>query len=144
MTRPVAALTSGLLVRKGMAQPLAVERTERPSLEVPLTFLPFKRQQQSNVHQFPPLETEPQAARERSAASKLAGLWRALTSRWGLPTILFVAGLSMVSVVAVTGPGPAPAAATADIAVQASRPPGPTPVTWVDHGLLANPALAGR
>jgi len=144
MTRPAAALTSGLLVPKGMARPLVLERMERPGQDVALTFLPFERQEQSNGHRLPPLETGPQATRARNAARRLASLWGTLASRWGLPTILFVVGLGMVSVVAVTGPGPAPAVASAKIAVQASRPLGPTPVTWVDHGLLANPALAGR
>ena len=144
MTRPVAELTSGLLVRKGMGRPLDLEPTERAPNELTLTFRPFNGQAQSNVHRVLPLVTAAQATRARGAASRLAGAWRALASRWGLPTILFVAGLAMVSVVAVIGRGPELAAAAANISVPASRPLGPTPVTWVDHRLMANPALAGR
>lgn len=143
MTRPVAALSSELLVRKGMALPLGLEPTERTPLDVALTVRPPNGRTGANVHRLAPTAAGP-AIRVRGATGRLAGAWRALASRWGVPTILFIAGLTMVSVVAVSGPGSAPAVAVVGYSASDSRPLGPTPVTWVDNGLIANPALAGR
>lgn len=147
MSRPVAALSSQLLVRKGSAQPLGLEPTERTPYDVAVAVRPSSARERSNVHQLPPTASDASdlpVSRPRDAAARLGDAWGALASRWGLPTMLFVAGMGMVVVVAVTGPGPAPVAQAATFAAPTSRPMGPTPVSWVDNGLMAHPGLAGR
>ncbi len=144
MSRPVAALSSELLVRKGSARPLGLEPTERTPYDVALAVRPSDTLAQSNVHQLPPTASAVPPTRSRDAAARLVDAWRALAAQWGLPSILFVAGIGMVTVVAATGPGSSPVGDFATYEAPASRPLGPTPVTWVDNGLMANPALAGR
>jgi hypothetical protein len=144
MSRPVAALNSQLLVRKGSARPLGLEPTERTPYDVAIAVRPSGGPAQSVVHQLPPTVPAEPETRPRDAVGRIAGVWSALASRWGLPSILFIVGLGMVTVVAATGPGAAPAVEPATRASPVSRPMGPTPVTWVDDGLMAHPGLAGR
>ena len=144
MSRPVAALSSQLLVRKGTARPLGLEPTERTPYEVARAVRPSGAVGQSNVHQLPSAESATPAVRPRDVAGRLADAWHTLAARWGLPSILFIVGLAMVTIVATTGPGPAPAVAAYGYPAPVSRPMGPTPVTWVDDGLMAHPGLAGR
>ena len=141
MTRPVAALTSGLLVRKGMASPLGLQPTEQTPDDVVLAVRPSLALVEP---QADPADPPPPVARARDPLWRLTRLWSVLARRWGLPTLLFVAGLSMIAIVAVTGPGTAPPASAIGSMAPISRPPGPTPVTWLDRGLMAHPALAGR
>ena len=141
MTRPVAALTSQLLVRKGMAQPLGL----RPNEPTPIEIAESVRPSLALVHAQGAPEIPARApVRMRSPLAGIARAWSALAMRWGLPTILFVAGLGIIAIVAVTGPADGPAVVTKQIIVPVQRPAGPTPVHWVDDGLMANPALAGR
>lgn len=155
MSRPVAALSSQLLVRKGSARPIGLEPTEWTPHDVARAIRPSdadgqSAEGQSNVHQLPPAAPDQPVSRSRVTAARVGEVWSALASRWGLPTILFVAGIGMVTIVAATGPGSspgsaaAPVAAGASYAAPASRPMGPTPVNWVDDGLMAQPGLAGR
>ena len=141
MTRPVAALTSELLVRKGMAQPLGLRPNEPTPVEVAESVRPslalVPAQEPSEI----PARLPP---RTRNPLDGLSRAWSALAMRWGLPTILFVAGLGIIAGVAVSGPVDGPAVVTKQIIVPVQRPQGPTPVHWVDDGLMANPALAGR
>ena len=81
--------------------------------------------------------------RPRGTGARLLAAGSALAARWGLPSILFVAGLGMVAVVALTGPSAAPQP-PAGYAAPLVRPSGPMPVTWIDDGVLADPALAAR
>ena len=142
MTRPVAALSSDLLVRKGMARPLGLEPTERTPHDVVLAVRPALAQPRPKARQLPFVAPVLPAIRSGAAVARLVDVWSVIAARWGLPTILFVVGVSMVTAVAVTGTAPGPAAAS--FAAPTSRPPGPTPVTWNDNGVTANPALAGR
>ncbi len=141
MSRPVAALTSELLVRKGMAQPLGLRPNEPTPIEVAESIRPslalVHAQDGSDIPAPPPVRT-------RNPLAGIARAWSALAMRWGLPTILFVAGLGIIAVVAVTGPAEGPSVVTKQIIVPVQRPAGPTPVHWVDDALMANPALAGR
>lgn len=141
MTRPVAALTSELLVRKGMAQPLGL----RPNEPTPVEVAESVRPSLALVHDHEPSETPVLLPpRTRNPLDRLSRTWSALAMRWGLPTILFVAGFGIIAGVAVSGPVDGPAVVTKQIIVPVQRPQGPTPVHWVDNGLMANPALAGR
>ena len=143
MTRPVAALTSELLVRKGMARPLGLQPTEQTPNDVVLAVRPAlslvdppsKPTPNSYRPLYPPIRT-------RRTMARLSRTWSALAARWGLPTILFVIGIAVIAIVAATGPSAPPP--LADIGAPAIRPLGPTPVSWVDNGLMASPALAGR
>lgn len=146
MSRPVAALSSQLLVRKGSARPLGLEPTEWTPHDVARAIRPSDAEGGSNVHQLPPAADDQPPGPPRAAASRLGEVWSAVAARWGLPTILFVAGIGMVTVVAATGPGSSPATVSVGVSYgsPASRPMGPTPVNWVDDGLMAQPGLAGR
>ncbi len=150
MTRPVAALNSGLLVRKGMASPLGLETTERTPNDVVRAVRPslalIDPYEEPAIPFIPASATRvsPPVVRSRDPLGRLTRLWSTLAKRWGLPTLLFLAGLSMIAIVAVTGPGTAPSAGATGSVAPILRPPGPTPVTWVDFGLMTNPALAGR
>lgn len=143
MTRPVAALTSGLLVRKGMASPLGLQTTEQTPDDVVQAVRPSLALVEPQADPAAPADMPP-VVRPRDPLWRLTRLWSVMARRWGLPTLLFVAGLSMIAIVAVTGSGTAPPASAIGSGVPISRPPGPTPVTWLDRGLIANPALAGR
>ena len=147
MSRPVAALTSGLLVRKGMASPLGLETTERTPDDVVRAVRPplalVGPHAEPAIPFIPASSTRP-IVRSRDPFGRLTRIWSMLAMRWGLPTVLFVAGLIMIAIVAVTGPGTAPPASATGSVAPILRPPGPTPVTWVDYGLMTNPALAGR
>ena len=144
MTRPASALSSNLLVRKGSARPLGLEPTERSPYDVALAVRPTLAKVRPKVPLGPLAVPALPTIRPTRTVARLAGAWSALASRWGLPTILFVAGLCLVVAVAVTGPATVSPVAPGISAVPTSRPPGPTPVTWIDNGLMANPALAGR
>ena len=144
MTRPVAALTSGLLVRKGMASPLGLQPTEQTPGDVVRAVRPSLALVEAQSDPAAPGDQPRPVVRPGDPLGRLTRIWSVLARRWGLPTLLFVAGLSMIAIVAVTGPGTAPPASATGSVAPISRPPGPTPVTWVDRGLMANPALAGR
>ena len=147
MTRPVAALTGGLLVRKGMASPLGLQTTEQTPDDVVRAVRPslaLVDPQGELAIPFIPANPSRPAVRSRDPLARLTRFWSMLARRWGLPTLLFVAGLSMIAIVAVTGPGTAPPTSATGSAAPILRPPGPTPVTWVDRGLMTNPALAVR
>ena len=144
MNRPVAALTSGLLVRKGMASPLGLQKTEQTPSDVVRAVRPSLALVAPQDDPAAPADLPQPVVRSRDPLRRLRRFWSALARRWGLPTLLFVAGLGMIAIVAVTGPGTAPPASATGSVAPILRPPGPTPVTWVDRGLMANPALAGR
>ena len=144
MTRPASALSSNLLVRKGSAQPLGLEPTERSPYDVALAVRPALAKVRPREPLGPLAVPVLPTIRSTRTVARLTGAWSALVSRWGLPTILFVAGLCLVTAVAVTGPTAVSPIAPSISGVPTSRPPGPTPVTWIDDGLMANPALAGR
>ncbi|NNG05914.1 MAG: hypothetical protein HKM95_17680 [Inquilinus sp.] len=139
MSRPAAALTSDLLVRKGAALPLGYGAAPEPRLE---SDWPVR---DGVVDPAPawtappePTEAEPIIGRRhgrwRLPLSRRVRQWRLAGRRWSLPTALLLGGLAMILVVATLGPEPAlvPSGTTSLVA---SRPPGPTPVTWVDLGL---------
>ncbi len=144
MTQPASALSSNLLVRKGSARPLGLEPTERSPYDVALAVRPPLAKVRPKEPLGPLAAPVLPTIRSTRTAARLAGAWSELASRWGLPTILFVAGLCLVTAVAVTGPAAGPPIAATISGAPVSRPLGPTPVTWIDDGLMANPALAGR
>lgn len=141
---PASALSSNLLVRKGSARPLGLEPTERSPYDVVLAVRPTLAKARPKERLGPLVAPVLPTIRSARTVARMAGAWSALASRWGLPTILFVAGLCLVTAVAVTGPAAVSPIAATISGAPVSRPLGPTPVTWIDDGLMANPALAGR
>lgn len=144
MSRPVAALSSDLLVRKGMALPLGLQPTEQTPIDVVRAVRPSLALVEPEAAPETPAEAARAVSRSKVLLWRLTRVWSMLAKRWGLPTVLFVAGLAMIAIVAVTGPGTAPSPAISGFHAPTIRPPGPTPITWVDNAVMANPALAGR
>ena len=144
MSRPVAALSSDLLVRKGMALPLGLQPTEQTPMDVVKAVRPSLALVEPEAAPETPAETARDVTRSKALLWRVTKVWSMSARRWGLPTVLFVAGLAMIAIVAVTGPGTAPSAVISGFHAPTVRPPGPTPITWVDNAVMANPALAGR
>ncbi len=142
MTRPAAALSSDLLVRKGLAQPLGLQPTEQTPSDVVRAVRPSLEIVPLPADSVPATEAAGADRRHGRHLARLSGAWSALALRWGLPTMLFIAGVGIIAIVALTGPRAV--APTAEIIAPTIRPPGPTPVSWLDDGLMAYPGLAGR
>ena len=131
MSRPAAALSSELLVRKGAAHPFvdaaAASLLERdwPVRDISVAPAP--------AWTAPPDSEEGMASaalpRRRSLLADGSRLWRLAGRRWSLPTGLLLGGLAMILVVATIGPQ-SNAVSAASVSQFVALPPGPTPVTW--------------
>ena len=127
-----------------MALPLGLQPTEQTPIDVVMAVRPSLALVEPEAAAELPADSARDVSRSRALLWRLNKVWSVLVRRWGLPTVLFVAGLAMIAIVAVTGPGTVPSAALSGFDSPTIRPPGPTPITWVDNALMANPALAGR